>query len=138
MIGFYTEREIMELAHARLILENTSPLPFIGFFVAPQHAPALQLSLQNYSYVIIDPVREHYSLAGRLDGQHFQFDSAYIQKRPICALYVILFSWLSPQLQLARGLFSRLSQQPTPNDRNVTDLLICDTVQRALDSLQCL
>ena len=125
------------MSHARLILEKTCPLPFIGFFVA-RHAPTLELSLQNYSYVIIDLHREHYILAGRVDGQHFQFDSAYIQKRPICALYVILFAWISPRLQLARSLFSHLSHKPTTEDRNVADLLVFDTVQRILNSLQCL
>ena len=127
----------MELVRARIILEKTCPLPFIGFFVA-QHANSVNLSLPGYVYILLDLDREHYILGGRSASVSFQFDSANIQKRPICSLYVILFSWISPRLVEADGLFSRLSDKPTPDARNVADLLVFDTVQRALNSLECL
>ena len=129
----------MELIRARLILEKTSPLPFIGFFVTERADRLIELSLSHYIYVIIDLEREHYSLAGRVDGQSFLFDSTNLQKRPICSLYVILLSWLSLRPLLAHSLFARLSDKRiTTNNRNVADLLIFDTVQHILKKLECL
>ena len=128
----------MQLLQARRILEKTSPIPFIGFFVVESADRVIDLRLNRYVYVLIDLEREHYSLAGRVDGQSFRFDSAATQKRPICALSVILFSWISPRIEFARRLFAQISSDTSANGKDVSDLLIFDTVQRVIRRLECL
>lgn len=118
----------MDLRYLRKILEETSPIPFIGVFYSSS-LEKLEIPLENFCCLLVDHEKEHYTLAGVYNSLTFHFNSENYQNKPICSIYILFYLWMIKSPSFSPNFLATFKHHSSSiHSRTVSDILVYELI----------